>query len=190
MLAGGAESCLHPLAIAGFSRTRSLATAYNATPQLASRPFDRDRNGFVIGEGAGVLVLEELDHARQRGAKIYAEIVGYGTSADAYHLTAPAKDGGGALRAMQGALRHAEVPPNKVDYINAHATSTVLGDRTENTAIVRLMKGEDGREDNDVNVSSTKGAIGHLLGAAGAVEAIFTVLAIKQVTSKPRSLFA
>jgi 3-oxoacyl-[acyl-carrier-protein] synthase II len=181
MLAGGSESCIHPLAIGGFARSRSLATSYNSNPEAASRPFDKDRAGFVIGEGAGVMVLEELEHARERGAEIYAEVVGYGTSADAHHLTAPLPDGSGALRAMKMALRHAGVKPGAVDYINAHATSTPLGDEAENRAIETLMEGLDGREDEKVNVSSTKGAIGHLLGAAGAVEAIFSVLAIKEV---------
>ena len=180
MVAGGAESCIHPLAIGGFCRSRSLATAFNDKPHSASRPFDRDRAGFVIGEGAGVMVLEELNHARDRGAEIYAEVVGYGTSADAHHMTAPLPDGGGASRAMKMALRHASAKPEDVDYINAHATSTKLGDVAENKAIEALMA-ESGRADSDVNVSSTKGAIGHLLGAAGAVEAMFTVLAIKEV---------
>lgn len=181
MLAGGAESCIHPLAIGGFARSRSLITSSNNGPEKSSRPFDKDRNGFVIGEGAGVMVLEELNHARDRGAEIYAEVVGYGTSADAHHLTAPLPDGNGALRAMKMALRHAGCKPADVDYINAHATSTVLGDAAENRAIEALMQGVDGREDGKVNVSSTKGAIGHLLGAAGAVEAMFAVLAIKEV---------
>jgi 3-oxoacyl-[acyl-carrier-protein] synthase II len=181
MIAGGAESCIHPLAIGGFARSRSLATAFNGEPEKSSRPFDRDRAGFVIGEGAGVMVLEELEHARHRGVEIYAEVVGYGTSADAHHLTTPLPDGSGALRAMKMALRHAGAKPADVDYINAHATSTKLGDAAENKAIEALMGREDGREDSKVNVSSTKGAIGHLLGAAGAVEAIFSVLAIKEV---------
>lgn len=183
MVAGGAESCVHPLAIGGFCRSRSLATAFNDNPHSASRPFDRDRAGFVIGEGAGVMILEELNHARDRGAEIYAEVVGYGTSADAHHLTAPPPDGGGALRAMKMALRHAGAKPEDVDYINAHATSTKLGDLAENQAIETLMA-ESGKAERDVNVSSTKGATGHLLGAAGAVEALFTVLAIKQVCCK------
>ncbi|KAF7512508.1 hypothetical protein GJ744_001443 [Endocarpon pusillum] len=179
MVAGGAEACIHPLAIGGFCRSRSLATAFNDKPHSASRPFDRDRAGFVIGEGAGVVILEELNHARDRGAEIYAEVVGYGTSADAHHLTTPLPDGGGALRAMKMALRHAGAKPEDVDYINAHATSTKLGDTAENRAIEALMA-ESGKADSEVNVSSTKGAIGHLLGAAGAVEAMFTVLAIKE----------
>jgi 3-oxoacyl-[acyl-carrier-protein] synthase II len=184
MLAGGAESCIHILAFAGFARARSLAVCFNDQPQIASRPFDKGRRGFVIGEGAGVMVLEELDHARQRGAHIYAEVAGYGTSADAHHLTAPLPDGGGALRAMRMALRHAQVPPRDVDYINAHATSTQLGDAAENCAIQNLMgSGLDGKESKMVSVSSTKGATGHLLGAAGAVEAIFSVLAMKEVCS-------
>lgn len=183
MVAGSAESCIHPLAIGGFSRSRSLATAFNSHPSKASRPFDRDRSGFVIGEGAGIMVLEEFEHARRRGATIYAEMVGYGTSADAHHLTAPLPGGGGAYRAMKMALRHAGIKPREVDYINAHATSTQLGDEAENRAIEALMQRE--KVDGMVNVSSTKGAIGHLLGAAGAVEAIFAVLAIKEAILPP-----
>ncbi len=182
MIAGGSESCIHPLALAGFSRSRSLATQYNDHPESSSRPFDRDRCGFVIAEGAGVVVLEELEHARTRGADIYAEVRGYGCSGDAYHMTAPAEDGAGALLAMRKALKNASIRPKEVDYINAHATSTPLGDAAENAAISTLMLGEDGVEKkSSINVSSTKGAIGHLLGAAGAIEAIFSILAIKEV---------
>ena len=182
MVAGGSESCIHPLALAGFARSRSLATAYNDDPTSASRPFDRDRCGFVIAEGAGIVVLEELQHAKARGADIYAEVRGYGCSGDAHHMTAPREDGLGALLAMKRALKNARIRPKDVNYINAHATSTLLGDAAENTAIERLMLGEDGMTSVDeIAVSSTKGAIGHLLGAAGAIEAIFSILAIKEV---------
>lgn len=186
MLAGGAESCIHPVAVGGFARSRSLATDFNDAPERSSRPFDRDRAGFVIGEGASVLVLEELEHARKRGARIYAELVGYGCSADAHHLTAPRENGSGALQAMRRALKHAQVEPAKVDYINAHATSTALGDAAENAAIKSLMM-SDGKitKASDINVSSTKGAVGHLLGAAGAVEALFSVLALHENVIPP-----
>ncbi|KAF2008578.1 3-oxoacyl-synthase-like protein [Aaosphaeria arxii CBS 175.79] len=186
MIAGGAESCIHPLAIAGFARARSLATDWNDRPTESSRPFDRDRAGFVIGEGAGVVVLEELEHAKRRGAKIYAQLAGYGLSSDAHHMTAPREDGQGPRLAMKHALRHAGIKPSQVDYVNAHATSTVLGDAAENRAIKDLLLGEEGRENaSDINISSTKGAIGHLLGAAGSVEAIFTILGLYNNTLPP-----
>ncbi|KAI9864093.1 MAG: Mitochondrial beta-keto-acyl synthase [Trichoglossum hirsutum] len=182
MLAGGSESCIHPLAIAGFARAKSLATDFNDRPHLSSRPFDRDRCGFVMGEGAGVLVLEELTHAltRQPRPKIYAELLGYGSSSDAHHITSPPSSGHGAYLSMRRALRNANLSPASVSYINAHATSTPLGDAAENQAIKSLMLGPGGLSDpKEVNVSSTKGAVAHLLGAAGAVEAIFSVLAIQ-----------
>lgn len=184
MVAGGSESCIHPLALAGFARSRSLTTSYNHDPASSSRPFDNDRDGFVIAEGAGVVILEELEHARARGAEIYAEVRGYGCSGDAHHVTAPRADGRGAFLAMKRALKNAGIRPKDVDYVNAHATSTPLGDAAENAAISSLMLGEDGHENgNQVAVSSTKGAIGHLLGAAGAIEAIFSILAVKDVSA-------
>lgn len=185
MVAGGSESCIHPLALAGFARSRSLATRYNDSPTSSSRPFDRDRGGFVIAEGAAVVILEELEHAKARGADIYAEVRGYGCSGDAYHVTAPREDGHGAFLAMRRALKNAGIRPKDVDYINAHATSTLLGDAAENAAIAKLMLGEDGHESpSKITVSSTKGAIGHLLGAAGAIEAIFSILAVKEVGAR------
>lgn len=184
MVAGGSESCIHPLTFAGFGRARSLSTAYNDNPTASCRPFDADRNGFVVSEGAAVVVLEELEHAKARGAHIYAEIKGYGCSGDAHHMTAPREDGHGAYLAMKKALKSAGIKPSQVDYINAHATATHVGDVAETSAIKRIMLGEEGHQkESDVTVSSTKGAVGHLLGAAGAIEALFCILAIHEVCS-------
>ncbi|KAG5748546.1 hypothetical protein H9Q69_011053 [Fusarium xylarioides] len=181
MVAGGSESCIHPLTFAGFGRARSLSTAYNDNPTASCRPFDADRNGFVVSEGAAVVVLEELEHAKARRAQIYAEIKGYGCSGDAHHMTAPREDGHGAYLAMKKALKSAGIKPSQVDYINAHATATHVGDVAETSAIKRIMLGEEGHQkESDVTVSSTKGAVGHLLGAAGAIEALFCILAIHE----------
>ncbi|KAL4896262.1 thiolase-like protein [Aspergillus ambiguus] len=186
MLAGGAESCIHPLAIGGFARARSLATSYNDCPEKASRPFDADREGFVVGEGAAMVILEELEHAKARGAHIYAELKGYGCSGDAHHMTAPKENGEGALLAMKKALKNAQLPPAAVDYVNAHATSTVVGDAAENAAIKALLLSPGGKQKPaDVNISSTKGAVGHLLGGAGAIEALFTILAVHENVMPP-----
>lgn len=184
MVAGGAESCIHPLTFAGFGRSKSLSRAFNDNPRASSRPFDAERDGFVVGEGAAVLVLEELEHAKARGANVLAEIRGYGCSGDAHHVTAPRGDGSGALAAMKRALKNAGLKPEEVDYINAHATGTPTGDVAEAAAIRSLMMGEQGMEnESQVTVSSTKGAIGHLLGAAGSIEAVFSILAIRDVSS-------
>ncbi len=180
MLAGGAEATICPIGIAGFAQARALCTAFNDEPEKASRPYDKDRDGFVMGEGAGVVVLEEYEHAKARGAKIYAEVVGYGLSGDAHHVTAPHPEGSGAYRAMEMALKRAGMAPSDIDYINAHGTST-MADTIELGAVKRLF----GDAIDTVSMSSTKSAIGHLLGGAGAVEAIFCILAIRDQIVPP-----
>jgi 3-oxoacyl-[acyl-carrier-protein] synthase II len=181
MVAGGAESAVNRLAMAGFAACRALSTAFNDRPQQASRPYDRDRDGFVMGEGAGCVVLEDYEHAKARGARIYAELVGYGLSGDAYHVTSPAPDGDGAYRAMSAALKRAGLTPAEIDYVNAHGTSTPVGDEIELHAVERLL----GNAAATTTMSSTKSSIGHLLGAAGAVEAIFSILAIRDQIAPP-----
>jgi len=181
MVAGGTESPINRISLAGFAACRALSTGFNETPERASRPYDRDRDGFVMGEGAGAVVLEEYDHAKSRGARIYGELVGYGLSGDAYHITAPAEDGDGAFRCMSAAIRRAGISPADLDYINAHGTSTPLGDEIELKAVERLI----GNAAGNVAMSSTKSSIGHLLGAAGAVEAIFCLLAMRDGVVPP-----
>jgi 3-oxoacyl-[acyl-carrier-protein] synthase II len=181
MVAGGTESPIGRLAMAGFCSCKALSTSFNDEPTRASRPYDKDRDGFVMGEGAGVVVLEDLEHARRRKAKIYAELIGYGLSGDAHHITAPAEDGDGALRCMTMAIRRAGISPAEIDYINAHGTSTPLGDEVELNAVHRLVGNAAGR----ISMSSTKSATGHLLGAAGAIEAIFSILALRDQVVPP-----
>jgi 3-oxoacyl-[acyl-carrier-protein] synthase II len=181
MVAGGAESPICRIAMAGFAACRALTTHFNDQPTKASRPYDKDRDGFIMGEGAGIVVLETLEHAKARGARIYGEIVGYGLSGDAYHITAPAEDGDGAFRCMRAALKRAGIDASEIDYVNAHGTSTPMGDEIELGAVERLFGNSAGK----LAMSSTKSAIGHLLGAAGAVEAIYSVLAIRDNVAPP-----
>ncbi len=181
MLAGGAEATICPLGIAGFAQARALSTNFNDTPERASRPYDKDRDGFVMGEGAGVVVLEEYEHAKARGAKIYAEVIGYGLSGDAYHVTAPHPEGSGAFRSMQMAMKKSGLALEDIDYINAHGTSTPMGDELELGAVRRLF----GNNLDTMSMSSTKSAIGHLLGGAGAVESIFCILALRDQIVPP-----
>ena len=181
MVAGGTESPVNRLSVAGFAACRALSTGFNDEPERASRPYDKDRDGFVMGEGAGIVVLEEYEHAKARGAKIYGEIVGYGLSGDAYHITSPSEDGDGAYRCMRAALKRAGLQASDLDYINAHGTSTPLGDELELKAVERLV----GNNAEGLAMSSTKSAVGHLLGAAGAVEAIFSLLAMRDNTVPP-----
>ncbi|WP_108460309.1 beta-ketoacyl-ACP synthase II [Devosia naphthalenivorans] len=181
MVAGGAESCVNRLALAGFAAARALSTGFNDNPEAASRPYDKDRDGFVMGEGAGIVVLEDYERAKARGAKIYGEIIGYGLSGDAYHITAPSPDGDGGFRAMSAAVKRAGISASEIDYINAHGTSTPLGDEIELGAVTRVL----GDAASSAVMSSTKSAIGHLLGAAGSVEAIFCLLAMRDSIAPP-----
>lgn len=181
MVAGGAESAVNRIGIAGFTACRAMSTHFNETPKKGSRPYDKDRDGFVMGDGAGVVVLEEYEHAKARGAKIYAEIKGYGLSGDAYHITSPAPDGSGGFRAMQAALKNAGIAPEEIDYVNAHGTSTPVGDEIELSAVQRLFKNSL----STLSMSSTKSATGHLLGAAGAIEAIFCIMALQDQIAPP-----
>jgi 3-oxoacyl-[acyl-carrier-protein] synthase II len=181
MLAGGTEAAICRLGVAGFAAARALSTGFNDEPERASRPWDKDRDGFVMGEGSGIVVLEELEHAKKRGAKIYAEVIGYGLSGDAFHITAPSPDGNGGYRSMQAALKRAKLNPEDIDYINAHGTSTPKGDEIELGAVKRLF----GEAAYKLSMSSTKSAIGHLLGAAGSVEAIFSILALENGVVPP-----
>jgi 3-oxoacyl-[acyl-carrier-protein] synthase II len=181
MVAGGAEAAICRIGIAGFIACKALSSGFNDTPEKASRPYDKDRDGFVMGEGAGVMVLEEREHAIARGARIYGEVIGYGMSGDAYHVTAPSEDGDGAFRCMQAALKRAGITAGDIDYINAHGTSTPLGDEIELRAVERLV----GNNAAKLSMSSTKSAVGHLLGAAGAVEAIFSILAMRDQICPP-----
>ncbi|MCG8507885.1 MAG: beta-ketoacyl-ACP synthase II, partial [Rhodospirillales bacterium] len=181
LIAGGAEGAICRLGVAGFARANALSTNFNETPEKASRPWDKDRDGFVMGDGAGVVVLEELEHAKKRGAKIYGEFVGYGLTGDAFHITAPAEDGDGAFRCMSAALKRSGLNPEDVDYVNAHGTSTPLGDEIELAAVKRAF----GAAADRISMSSTKSAVGHCLGAAGAVEAIFSILAMNDNVAPP-----
>jgi 3-oxoacyl-[acyl-carrier-protein] synthase II len=181
MVAGGTESCINRLSMAGFSAARAMSTGFNDNPTAASRPYDKDRDGFVMGEGAGIVVLEDYERAKARGAKIYGEVIGYGLSGDAYHITAPAPDGDGGYRAMSAAIKRAGISASDIDYINAHGTSTPLGDEIELGAVTRVL----GDAASKAVMSSTKSAVGHLLGAAGSVEAIFCLLAMRDGIAPP-----